>query len=722
MPYLSLGKTNLNYNNYEDEFIITMILDTSSSYQYPILVRDTPTLDIYFGKNFKYRDFLNEMISMGVSLYLYRPIQELSPNVSWTDEIELLKKEGVIDEFIPTDLSNLPSNFPIAENSPSWRNRDTLRLFNHNQHNGFSFDYCYPYYDKDYKKYRSDGSSYIYNLGGAENSIDNYQLDNNYETLAFKFDFSKVTYEDFKPNGENCRYIVIPYLGYNYMVWFRSGSLSVPEIPNIKSSMHIDIDEKDKESIVNEFKILITSSFSISEPFGLGYEITDEDYYNYTFVISKKRTSSSYNIDNKNINIQSPEKNYQYFSLPNLIYDSDFRRTNDILSEATEDIKQLEFYSKTIGKGEDDIKIVITRMKNASYEYKIIISRYDYEEHFEVNLSGNYKGNIAPLASTINKNSKLVSCKLFDRITDLPEGEFYLRGSWIESYDYSNRRQALEIIKETEINDDVLIIDDLELWKSDATITGEDLKIFLEYSTYKDNQTYITNRSYRNIDPTTGGYNIYHEHRFNITDEDRWVRGLLTVRNSLFCNIDVILNIGDLEELISDKQNRLVYFYNDMSVLNSYRPGCYVFLRGLLTDNYSVESEYILYEVPNNSVIRELPEHKSNYMLYNNSYYFYPRYQNGDTSKVTTVTRFMISRIGREFKKHKWDIISSPIYKKYQIIDNIIRDTLYKFSIIRSLNIEEMEENDNTLTIRIRSEIKELVVKDIVINITLNYN
>ena len=215
---------------------------------------------------------------------------------------------------------------------------------------------------------------------------------------------------------------------------------------------------------------------------------------------------------------------------------------------------------------------------------------------------------------------------------------------------------------------------------------------------------------------------MYHEHRYNITDVDRWVRGLLTVRNDLFCNIDVILNVGDLTELISDKQNRLVYFYNDMNLLNSYRPGCYVFLKGLLTDNYSVESEFIYYNVPSKTVRSELPEHKSNYMLYNNSYYYYPRYQNGDTSIVTTVTRFMISKIGREFKRNKWKIINMPAYKRESAIYKIISDVLYSYSIVRSLEITDLIQNDNTLKISVKSEINELVVKDITINITLNYN
>ena len=307
-------------------------------------------------------------------------------------------------------------------------------------------------------------------------------------------------------------------------------------------------------------------------------------------------------------------------------------------------------------------------------------------------------------------------------MTSLPEGEFYLRGAWTEEYTHEERKQSLDIIKETDIYDDVLIIDDLELWKSDATITKEDLKLFLDYSIYKDNQTYITNRSYRSVDPSTGGYNVYHEHRYNITDKDKWVRGLLTVRNDLFCNIDVILNVGDLMEMISDKQNRLVYFYNDMSLIDSYRPGCYVFLRGLLTDNYSVESTNLQYTVPNDNILDELRENKSNYMLYNNSYYYYPRYQNGDLSKVTTVTRFIISKIGREFRRNKWKIINSTVHERNREISTIISNTLYSYSIIKSLEVTNMTQDGNNLYISVESKINELVVKNITININLNYN
>lgn len=718
MPYISLGKTTIDYLDYEDTFIISMILDTPCSYQYPVLVKDVTTMDVYFGTSFKEREFLSEMISLGATAYLYRPIEVNSPEVNWAEEIEELKNQGVPEELIPTNPEYLPSSLIIPENSPSWTNRDTLRLINSSQHNGYSFDYCYPKFNKDYSYTDKSGRKYILDLGGAEGRISNYKLDKGYETLAFRLDFSKVLMKDVPGS-----YIVVPYLGDNYAIWFSDGSVTEPKLNNIKSYLPIQISKSmEIEDLVESIKELLRSDYSVGEPYGLGYDVMDESDDGLLFTISKRRTNTFYNLDDIRVNIQVPERNAYYYELPNFSMTSDFRRTNDILSEATESIKQLEFYSKTIGKHEDDIKVSITKLEDEAYEYRIIVSRLSYQEYFEVNVSDNYKNNYAPLVSTINNNSKLVTCRLFDRITSLPEGEFYLRGSYVEDYTYENRRQALDIIKESDINDDVLIIDDLELWKSDANITGLDHKIFLDYATYKDNQVLITNRSYKNMDPLTGGFNTYHEHRYNLTDKDRWVENLLTVRNDLFCNIDVILNVGDQYEMMSDKMNRLVYFYNDMTYLGSYRPGCYIFLRGLLTDTYSADATKITYSTPDDRLWSEMDYYKSNFMVYDNHHYYYPRYRNGSTSRVSAVTRFIISKIGREFKRNKWNLVNMPVFMVARTVDKIIRDTLNRYSIIRSLELEDMSQNGNELTIKLVSEINELIVKDVVINITLNYN
>ena len=44
------------------------------SYEKPILVRTTEELDIWFGKDFKDYSYMQELINMGVVLYLYKPI------------------------------------------------------------------------------------------------------------------------------------------------------------------------------------------------------------------------------------------------------------------------------------------------------------------------------------------------------------------------------------------------------------------------------------------------------------------------------------------------------------------------------------------------------------------------------------------------------------------------------------------------------------------------
>ena len=109
-------------------------------------------------------------------------------------------------------------------------------------------------------------------------------------------------------------------------------------------------------------------------------------------------------------------------------------------------------------------------------------------------------------------------------------------------------------------------------------------------------------------------------------------------------------------------------------------------------------------------------------MLYNNHYYYYPRYQNGGTSKITTVTRFIVSKIGREFRNNKWNIINMPVHEQYKFVNTLIRNVSSRFSIIRNLTINSLNQTGNTLNITLTSQVNELTVKDITINITLNYN
>ena len=75
--YIKIGKTNLKYSsNVNDYMIFSEIPDSQLSYENPTLVRTKDELDIWFGRDFKDRDYFDELIKSGVTLYLYKPIKE----------------------------------------------------------------------------------------------------------------------------------------------------------------------------------------------------------------------------------------------------------------------------------------------------------------------------------------------------------------------------------------------------------------------------------------------------------------------------------------------------------------------------------------------------------------------------------------------------------------------------------------------------------------------
>ena len=75
--YIKIGKTDIKYNSDVDDYMIfSEIPDSQLSYEKPILVRTKDELDIWFGRNFKDRDYFDELIKKGITLYLYKPTKE----------------------------------------------------------------------------------------------------------------------------------------------------------------------------------------------------------------------------------------------------------------------------------------------------------------------------------------------------------------------------------------------------------------------------------------------------------------------------------------------------------------------------------------------------------------------------------------------------------------------------------------------------------------------
>lgn len=667
MPYLKLGSSNINYvKEVEDKLILSSIVNSSSSYQYPVLVRDSSTLDIYFGKNFDDRNYFEELLNKGATLYLYRPIDT---------EKHINEKDSNVDSDIPLDIDSLE----IPENSSSWYNRDTLRLIDTNLTIGqnLNFEYCYPEYGKEYKYKDIDPVSM--------SSIDVNELSYDYDTLSFILDFSNVS--SFSPPDlkGNAYYITLPVNGRNVLMWFKySKNVYIPPIGGDfigSSTITIETYGDDGKQLKKD-KILDIIIESLKNPY---VENTR----------SKENTGFGYDIEiiegtNKNrIRIWRyyQEPNTKFYDLPGLTIESDFRKNHDILSEISELSKRIEFYSKTIGTNDEDIKISIEKI-NYSDNYRVIISRFDYEEVYEVSI---FEGSdsIGIIDSVINRNSKLVRCNLIKQITyngetitlksDLPTGTWNLKGSTKENYTKDKYIKSLRVLKDLEVFDDFFLIDNIQDWMDDSDYKLIYNEIF-SYNNEKDNQSLISNRG--------------NNYKWNKTD---------------------------------DINNRLVYFYGDIKYGYNLRPAYYVFLEGLLTDIYSVEVRKIRYDSPDSSILSDLDKYKSNYLLNNNLFYYYYDYKNHNGNwkfNTSIVTRFIISKVGRTIKNNKWNIIDKQSYNDKERFISSLLDTLKgRYSIIKSLTIESLVEDlpNYKLDINIKLMVGELLDKDVTINITLNY-
>ena len=86
--YIKLGSINLQYYQETNDWIILgEILDSGMSFEKPVLVRTTNELDIWFGKDFKDYSYMQELINMGIVLYLYKPTS--NKTIGGTDYIDL---------------------------------------------------------------------------------------------------------------------------------------------------------------------------------------------------------------------------------------------------------------------------------------------------------------------------------------------------------------------------------------------------------------------------------------------------------------------------------------------------------------------------------------------------------------------------------------------------------------------------------------------------------
>ena len=80
--YLKLGRQNLQYyQDTSDWVIMAEVVDSSLSFETPILVRNTDELDIWFGRNFPDYNYMKELVQNGNTQFGVRfTIQPQTPH------------------------------------------------------------------------------------------------------------------------------------------------------------------------------------------------------------------------------------------------------------------------------------------------------------------------------------------------------------------------------------------------------------------------------------------------------------------------------------------------------------------------------------------------------------------------------------------------------------------------------------------------------------------
>ena len=172
-----------------------------------------------------------------------------------------------------------------------------------------------------------------------------------------------------------------------------------------------------------------------------------------------------------------------------------------------------------------------------------------------------------------------------------------------------------------------------------------------------------------------------------------------------------------------DRENRVMYFYGDLTINDIGFPASYPFIIGILENSSSYIAESIRSDL--NVDINTLESCKCNYLENNNQKYFYKKYNSGENYITTGWRRFIIGKISRELEKNKWKYLGN---RYTGIIKNQIEEILARvknnFSMIRNIDITEFIPDPKSETIDMTIDITttDLVDNHITLDILINYN
>ena len=430
-----------------------------------------------------------------------------------------------------------------------------------------------------------------------------------------------------------------------------------------------------------------------------------------------------------------------YYEFPGLNLTPNYRDSQNFLcTNLSEQDWGIEIWSKTIGRGdpnyeEDLIKVQIEELKEKE-EYRFTISRFSYTEIFE--------GKLYPeqgeerLDYIISRKSKLIHVR-FDNIIDgLRTGTWEIKGAIKENYTKDNYWKSLEaLLNDSSIYPDYILIPDKTKWTNDISDPNY-LNKLLEYCKNYSCQALIQNSLpdyvIRQVDDLPVWEKDLEDYvLWTLGDGHYWKKGDFgLIEETDTVTIETSQNLGDfIYNLRNEPDNRLIYFFQDMTVYGIQRPGYYIYLLSLFSDNYSMSTTYINYNsFVNNPYVDEefentLKKYKSNYLVSNNQIYYYKDYQNGESYTSTGWMRFAIGKITRELQRNK----SRYQGKRNNVeiernIREVLNDIVRTFSIIDQIEITRflVYNSENRIEISLNTKVKDLVNNNMGLDITINYN
>lgn len=619
--------------------------------------------------------------------------------VSTADELRIWfgnssREIDYLEELLSNNNLSLYLFRPYQDDS--FYNRDTLRIL---KDNTFGVSYYFPVYSE-----LGTFSTSINKNRKIKISLNNLNIDdlvNGYQTYSFTLKLE----DDFLKSGW---FFIIPSnmegSSERTMLYYDV----IPEIPINLYDKEIKI--SNKEELLGELE-------------NSGFLIESLNNSEYTLISNTLRIV-----------------NYFYSTnITGFTLEPNFRINNELITEEIGNEGVIEFISKTIGgsAARDSIlegnNISVEILSIGNKKYRVIITRSGYVEYFE----GYFitKFGEERLDSIISKNSKLVYCNLLEESELIPEGTWSLLGSYPEKYNSSMYMNSIEAILDNEksIYPDFLLIPNV---KDIVSSLDPDLDYYKELEDIK------------NLLESTGTQALIQNSdngwTYEYIDSDPLdpKPGVVYVGNSNFKILNT--NTGELEETTDreiinttgndfffnytgDSDNRLIYFYKSIN-LRGYipRPGYYLFLNGFLQDIYSMSTGDINYESPTDEkIISKLIDKKSNYLVENNLYWFYEKYQNGESYNTTGWMRFIIGKVSREIEKKKWLIVSKKNQTDIKkIIESVISGISKSYSMIRTLKISDMSVDmvSEKVSLTIETTISDLPENNFIIDVTLNYN